>query len=156
MSQIRLTRLFTFEAAHALQGYDGPCRYIHGHSYKLQVTVIGLPLVEPGHPKNGMVLDFGDLKQLVQQVILEQVDHALLLPESSAAELVNNLRQQNHKLVLTPYQPTCENMLLDFKHRLRRAMPVNVALHSLKLWETQNSFAEWYASDEALSAVHSR
>jgi 6-pyruvoyltetrahydropterin/6-carboxytetrahydropterin synthase len=148
MSQIRLTRLFTFEAAHALQGYDGPCRYIHGHSYKLQVTVIGTPPVAPGHPKNGMVLDFGDLKQLVQEVILDKVDHALLLPESSPAELVKTLERLNHKLLLTPYQPTCENMLLDFKNRLRSVMPENVALHSLKLWETQNSFAEWYASDE--------
>lgn len=148
MSQIRLTRLFSFEAAHALQDYDGPCRYIHGHSYQLQVTVIGTPLVAPGHPKNGMVLDFGDLKQLVQERILRQVDHALLLAEGSPAELVKNLEELNHKLVLTPYQPTCENMLLDFKDRLRQAMPTGVALHSLKLWETQNSFAEWYASDE--------
>jgi 6-pyruvoyltetrahydropterin/6-carboxytetrahydropterin synthase len=148
MSQIRLTRLFTFEAAHALQGYDGACRYIHGHSYKLEVTVIGRPLVAQGHPKNGMVIDFGDLKQLVQELIVQKVDHALLLPGSSPAELVQNLQKLGHKLVLTPYQPTCENMLLDFKTRLRGAMPENVTLHSLKLWETQNSFAEWYALDE--------
>ena len=149
MSKIRLTRLFTFEAAHALQHYDGPCRYIHGHSYKLQVTILGIPLVEAGHPKNGMVLDFGDLKSLVQENILSAVDHALLLPASSPEALLQVLRQLQHKLYLTPYQPTCENMLIDFKTRLRKVMPDKVALHSLKLWETENSFAEWYAADEA-------
>lgn len=148
MTRIRLTRLFTFEAAHALQGYDGPCRNIHGHSYKLEVTIIGLPIINEAHPKNGMVLDFGDLKQLVQETILDVMDHALLLRADSDKELVESLRNLNHKLLLTPYQPTCENMLIDFKTRLRKVMPASVELHSLKLWETQNAFAEWYASDE--------
>ena len=148
MSRIRLTRLFTFEAAHALQGYDGPCRNIHGHSYKLQVTIIGLPIINEEHPKNGMVLDFGDLKQLVQETVIDTVDHALLLRADSDREMVDTLRKLNHKLLLSPYQPTCENMLIDFKTKLRKAMPAGVELHSLKFWETQNSFAEWYASDE--------
>ncbi|MFD2245144.1 6-pyruvoyl trahydropterin synthase family protein [Pontibacter ruber] len=147
MTRIRLTRLFTFEAAHALQNYNGPCRNIHGHSYKLQVTVIGTPLVDEFHPKNGMVVDFGDLKKLVQELILEQMDHALLLRQDSPAELVDVLRALHHKLVLVPYQPTCENMLIDMKTRLSGSLPAGVELHSLKLWETQNSFAEWYASD---------
>lgn len=148
MSKIRLTRLFTFEMAHALQNYDGPCKNIHGHSYKLQVTIIGTPLAKTADPKNGMVMDFGDLKKLVNQTIVDELDHALLLRQDSPTELIEMLRKLNHKLVLTTYQPTCENMLLDFKEKLRNTMPANVALHSLKLWETQNSFAEWYASDE--------
>ncbi len=96
-----------------------------------------------------MVLDFGDLKQLVQKVILDEVDHSLFLRADSAPELISTLHKLNHKLLLTPYQPTCENMLLDFKARLRHVLPEKVGLHSLKLWETQHSFAEWYASDEA-------
>ena len=149
MSRIRLTRLFTFEMAHALQGYDGPCSNIHGHSYRLEVTVIGSPAEDAAHPKNGMVLDFGDLKRLVQETVLNNVDHALLLHTDSPPDLVETLRRLHHKLLLTPYQPTCENMLTDFSTRLLRAMPANVQLFSLKLWETQNSFAEWYASDQA-------
>ena len=148
MSKIRLTRLFTFEMAHALQGYDGPCSNIHGHTYRLEVTVIGTPIEDQTHPKNGMVLDFGDLKKLVQKNVVEALDHALLLYIGSPPELVETLRKLRHKLVLTPYQPTCENMLTDFSTQLRRAMPANVQLFSLKLWETQNSFAEWHASDQ--------
>ncbi|PTX18314.1 6-pyruvoyltetrahydropterin/6-carboxytetrahydropterin synthase [Pontibacter mucosus] len=147
MTKIRLTRLFTFETAHALLHYDGPCRRIHGHSYKLEVTVIGTPLVEEEHPKNGMVMDFGDLKQLVQEHIVQPFDHALVLAQESPQDLLEQLRKYDHKLVLTPYQPTCENMLIDFQHRLRQRLPGHVQLHHLKLWETQNSFAEWYAED---------
>lgn len=149
MSKIRLTRLFSFEMAHALQGYDGPCSNIHGHTYRLEVTVIGTPIADEAHPRNGMVLDFRDLKQLVQKTVVEEVDHALLLHTGSPPKLVEMLRQFRHKLVLTAYQPTCENMLLDFSTRLRSVMPLNMQLFSLKLWETQNSFAEWYASDQA-------
>ncbi|RAU82820.1 6-pyruvoyl trahydropterin synthase family protein [Pontibacter arcticus] len=148
MAKIRLTRLFSFEMAHALNGYDGACRNIHGHSYKLQVTVIGTPLEATEHPKNGMVMDFGNLKKLVYHAILDELDHALLLPDTSNPELVETLQKLHHKLVLTPYQPTCENMLLDFKTRLQNQMPLHVELHSIKLWETQNSFAEWYAADQ--------
>jgi 6-pyruvoyltetrahydropterin/6-carboxytetrahydropterin synthase len=147
MSRIRLTRLFTFEAAHALQHYKGACRNIHGHSYKLQVTIIGTPIVSETHPNDGMVLDFKELKQLVQETILDPIDHALLLRQDSSQELVEALRHLNHKLVLTPYQPTCENMLVDFKQRLKHKLPPYIELHSLKLWETENSFAEWYAAD---------
>ncbi len=131
-----------------LQNYDGACRNIHGHSYKLEVTIIGTPVFDAQHPKYGMVMDFDDLKSVVQESLLNAVDHALLLREDSPPELVQTLQRLHHKLVLTPYQPTCEKMLLDFKSKLRNYLPVYVELHSLKLWETQNSFAEWYASDE--------
>jgi 6-pyruvoyltetrahydropterin/6-carboxytetrahydropterin synthase len=65
--------------AHALKGYDGPCRNIHGHSYELYVTVIGKPLNDAGSPKNGMLMDFGDLKKIVRKCIVEEFDHGLVL-----------------------------------------------------------------------------
>ncbi|WP_246000940.1 6-pyruvoyl trahydropterin synthase family protein [Pontibacter diazotrophicus] len=107
-----------------------------------------MPLVEEEHPENGMVMDFRDIKNLVQNLILHQVDHALLLCADSSPELIQALHNQDYKLVLTPYQPTCENMLIDFKARLMHKLPDGVQLHHLKLWETQNAFAEWYASDQ--------
>ncbi|MDX5437824.1 MAG: 6-carboxytetrahydropterin synthase [Pontibacter sp.] len=147
MTKIRLTRQFTFETAHALLHYDGPCRRIHGHSYKLEVTVIGTPLVNQEHPKNGMVMDFGDLKRLVQEHVVQHFDHALILPEGTPLDLVQALEKYDHRGLLTPYQPSCENMIIDFQHRIRQHLPHYAELHHLKLWETQNSFAEWYAAD---------
>ena len=69
---IRLTKEFSFEMAHTLAGYDGPCREIHGHSYRLFVTVRGVPVRDPQSPKYGMVMDFGDLKHIVGRLIVER------------------------------------------------------------------------------------
>ena len=55
---IRITKIFTFETAHVLYNYDGKCKNMHGHSYKLFVTVKGIPINDLDHPKNGMVVDF--------------------------------------------------------------------------------------------------
>ena len=62
--KIRITKQFNFETAHALYGYDGLCKNVHGHSYKLYVTVIGDPIDDTNHKKNGMLIDFSDLKKI--------------------------------------------------------------------------------------------
>ena len=66
MAKIRLTKIFHFDTGHALAGYDGKCRNVHGHSYTLEVTVAGEPIQDPNHVKFGMVIDFGDLKNIVK------------------------------------------------------------------------------------------
>ncbi len=148
MATIRLTKEFTFEAAHALEGYDGACREIHGHSYRLFVTVKGRPEEDPCSPKYGMVMDFGLLKQIVGEQIVSRLDHAFVLRRSPGNDrLYATLGDRFGRLVRVDYQPTCENMLADFAARLRAALPAGVALHSLRLHETATSFAEWFAED---------
>lgn len=145
---IRLTKEFTFEAAHMLEGYDGLCREIHGHSYKLFVTVKGEPESDSSSPKLGMVMDFGDLKRIVNEQIVGRLDHSFMMRNTLAAEdILNQLSYRFAKIVLTDYQPTCENMLSDFAERLLGALPENIELCSLRLHETASSYAEWHASD---------
>lgn len=133
--------------AHALKGYDGPCRNIHGHSYELYVTVIGKPIVDQDFPKLGMLMDFGDLKKMVRQSIIEEFDHALVLNSASADEFLPLTAEIFGKTILVDYQPTSENLLIDFAGRLLPLMPPQVKLHNLRLRETVTSFAEWHASD---------
>ena len=148
MAKIRLTKEFSFESAHALDGYDGLCREIHGHSYRLFVTIKGEPICEEGNPKMGMVMDFGDLKRIVNSEIVDRLDHSFVLRDSAQnVELKAMLGAKFNKVVLVDYQPTCENMLADFAARLQKALPANVQLYSLRLHETATSYAEWYASD---------
>ena len=148
MTVIRLTKEFSFEAAHALDGYDGPCREIHGHSYRLFVTVKGTPAEDEADPKCGMVMDFGVLKRIVNEEIVSRFDHALVLRGSaSGAELRRVLAERFGNILTVDYQPTCENMLADFARRIAARLPEGVALHSLKLHETATSFAEWFAED---------
>ncbi len=149
MNKIRITKHFDFESAHALYGYDGKCKNIHGHSYHLHVTVIGEPIMDAENSKNGMVMDFGDLKVIVKKEIVTKFDHAVVLNGNSPhKELANTINDYSHKVVLVPYQPTSENMLLDFSERIQKQLPQNVLLHSLKLYETANSYAEWFADDQ--------
>tara|TARA_R110002073_G_scaffold279026_1_gene442958 strand:- start:217688 stop:218143 length:456 start_codon:yes stop_codon:yes gene_type:complete len=150
MSTIRITKHFDFETAHALHGYDGKCKNIHGHSYQLYVTIIGKPIQDSNHVKNGMVLDFGDLKSIVKTEVVDVFDHATVLNENSPhKELADKIRPHSPKVILVAYQPTSENMLIDFAKRIGCQLPIEVKLHSLKLYETQNSFAEWFASDQS-------
>ena len=135
MGNIRITKQFNFETGHALFGYDGKCRNVHGHSYKLSV-------------KLGMVIDFGDLKRIVKEEIVDQFDHATVFNKNTPhVELAQELTDRGHNVILANYQPTSENMVLDFADRIKARLPKNISLHSLKLQETDTSFAEWYASD---------
>jgi 6-pyruvoyltetrahydropterin/6-carboxytetrahydropterin synthase len=146
MNQIRVTKEFHFEAAHALTGYDGPCRNIHGHSYVLSVTVVGSPSVDPDSSKLGMVIDFGDLKRIVKKEIVDVYDHALILHDISGN---NNLPTGDpfRNVIYVPYQPTSENLLIDFAARIKLLLPASLTLFSIRLRETATSYAEWFASD---------
>lgn len=150
MTKIRITKQFSFETGHALYGYDGKCKNVHGHSYKLSVTVSGKPILDASHVKFGMVIDFGDLKKIVKEEIVDQFDHATVFNQNTPhVELANELKNRGHHVILVDYQPTSENMVIDFAERIKNRLPIDVELHSLKLQETESSFAEWYASDNA-------
>lgn len=148
MSNIRITKQFSFETGHALYGYDGKCKNVHGHSYKLSVTVIGIPIQDTSNVKFGMVIDFGDLKKIVKSEIVDVFDHATVFNKNTPhVELAKELEDRGHNVLLVDYQPTSEMMVIDFAEKIKKHLPKNIQLHSLKLQETETSFAEWYASD---------
>ena len=132
MPKIRITKKFRFEAAHALYGYDGKCKNIHGHNYNLFVTVIGVPVSDSSNVKCGMVMDFGDLKKIVNSEIIEKFDHSVIFNNNSPHnELAKNLANDGHKVVMANYQPTIEEMVIDFANKISSNLPDYVSLHSL-------------------------
>jgi len=148
MGNIRITKQFTFETGHALYGYDGKCKNVHGHSYKLSVTVIGSPITDTSNVKLGMVIDFGDLKKIVEEEVIDPFDHATVFNKNTPhVELAKELTDRGHKVILADYQPTSENMVIDFAAKIKVRLPKQIQLHSLKLRETETAFAEWYAID---------
>lgn len=144
---LRVTKKFTFDMAHALYGYDGPCKNIHGHTYVLSVTLKGKVLVDNKHPKNGLVLDFTDLKKIVNHAVINVFDHSLTLNETCTDALKKELQGNFDKINYVHYQPSCENLMIDFVTRIKNHLPQNVILHNLKLEETPTSFAEWFLED---------
>jgi 6-pyruvoyltetrahydropterin/6-carboxytetrahydropterin synthase len=148
MSKIRITKQFTFEKGQALYGYDGKCKNVHGHSYKLSVTVIGTPISDSTNVKFGMVIDFGDLKKIVNREIVNVFDHATVFNKNTPhVELAKELSDRGHNVLLVDYQPTSEMMVIDFAAKIQALLPENIQLHSLSLQETQTSCAEWFAAD---------
>lgn len=147
MPKIRITKEFQFEMAHALWNYDGKCKNVHGHTYILYVTVLGEPINNDNNPKNGMVMDFGDLKKIIKEEIFDKHDHFVTVNGNSPHAKINfeqfNIEQVQRK----NYQPTCENMVIEFVEVIKSNLPKNIELVMLRLYETQTSFSEWRAED---------
>ena len=147
MPKIRVTKRFHFEMAHTLYEYDGLCRNIHGHSYYLEVTLIGEPRSEPKHPKDGMVMDFGQIKELVKTQIVNRFDHALMVNNLIPEKQKELLSQTTERFIVVDFQPTSENIVVYIAGILQQQLPSGVNLFSVRLFETATSFAEWFASD---------
>ena len=143
--QIRITKEFKFEMAHALHGYDGLCKNIHGHSYRLWVTVKGVVRDEKDHIKDGMVMDFDLIKQIVKPEIIEKYDHSLVLNANSPHAEID--LSAFEKVFYLPFQPTSENLVTEFANIIKCKLPAGIQLYKVVLSETATSFAEWHADD---------
>ncbi len=137
---IRLTKIFSFETAHALFGYDGACKDIHGHSYELHVTLTSIENGDDYLPAPGIAFDFKEIKRIVNDSIINSLDHKLIL---SRAFLNNNPAFPiPENLLIWEAEPSAENMLVYIKKKLSEHLPSEVKLVYLKLYETKNSYAE--------------
>jgi 6-pyruvoyltetrahydropterin/6-carboxytetrahydropterin synthase len=134
--------------AHALWGYDGLCKNIHGHSYVLKVTVSGKPIEDTGDKKLGMVIDFGDLKRVVNKYIVDVFDHSLILNEKAPVEKFTGMDEMFDRKTWFDFQPTAENLVIYFADILLAQLPLDIKLQSIRLYETVNSYAEWFAEDQ--------
>lgn len=138
---LQLTKIVHFEMAHAIDGYSGACKNIHGHSYELHVT-IALAKESDGYiPSPGFVLDFKELKKIITEIVITKLDHKLVLSNVFIAKQPHFLSQEN--LVNWEAEPTVENLLIYLQDAITTALPITVILAALKLYETADSYAEW-------------
>ncbi len=121
MQEIR--KLFRFEAAHRLPAHQGACRRLHGHSYKLEVGITGGVQRSESKPDFGMIMDFGDLKRIVEEEVISTHDHQLL------NEIYPN--------------PTAENMVKAIAESIQFRLPPGRFLTIVRLWETEGCYAIW-------------
>jgi len=136
--------------AHALDNYNGKCRFIHGHTFHFSVTLKGYILNDESDPKNGMVMDFGELKAILKEEIADHFDHSLILKDTSPYAIVAKVSPE--RINLLPFQPTCENLLIHFVEKVKNRLPENTVLHSATLQETPSNIAEWqYAESLVLN-----
>jgi 6-pyruvoyltetrahydropterin/6-carboxytetrahydropterin synthase len=138
---LTLTKTFHFEMAHAIHGYLGACRNVHGHSYELHVSVTAEKKSDCYIPAPGFIIDFKEIKKLVTSNVVKKLDHQLVLSKPYLAEHPSLSLQQN--LVTWEVEPTAENLLLFVQKVLSKELPPGTRLHYLKLYETKDSYAEW-------------
>lgn len=138
---IAISKIFRFEAAHAIHNHPGNCANIHGHSYELHVTVSSKQSSDSFIGGLGIIIDFKDLKHLVQQGAVKALDHKLILSKAYMAEAKGDFSAD--ELVVFDFEPTAENLLIFLRNQIQSELPESVRLTSLKLQETQDSFAEW-------------
>jgi 6-pyruvoyltetrahydropterin/6-carboxytetrahydropterin synthase len=146
-TKIRLTKSFHIEMAHALKGYDGKCRFVHGHTFGLEVTVRGEIMDQEGHAKTGMVMDFGDLKKIVNTHIVDVFDHAFVLHRNSHFVIPDEAKEMFGNIIYVDFQPTSEQMAVYFAKILQKQLAHNIELIRLMLRETPSSYAEWIKDD---------
>ena len=144
MSKFLLTKKFRLEMAHALVGYEGKCSRLHGHSYRLGVTVeCDAAALQNAGSEEGMGVDFGVIKEIVERTIVEPYDHSLLLRRTAEAEeVVEVLTRHFEGVYAFDWQPTSENILLHFASLIAPHIPQGIRLHSLRLHETAHNCAE--------------
>jgi 6-pyruvoyltetrahydropterin/6-carboxytetrahydropterin synthase len=137
---ISITKIFRFEAAHAIYSYPGACANVHGHSYELHVSIRSVNEERGYIDRLGIIFDFKDLKRLVANAVY-QLDHKVVLSKTYLKNSPQKFTEE--ELTLFDYEPTAENLLIFFRDRIKNELPETVLLSHLKLWETRDSYAEW-------------
>lgn len=136
----KIAKEFSFDMAHMLDGHDGKCKNLHGHTYKLQVEIAGE--LHASGAKSGMVMDYSDLKAVVKQHILDPMDHAFIYDETSEREsqVAALLNQLNSKTFALPARTTAEQMA---KYMFDTLRDVGLPVSLIRLWETPTSYCEY-------------
>ena len=137
---LQITKIFRFEMAHAMYGYPGKCKDIHGHSYELHVTIAPTDISENFLPGPGLIMDFKELKQIVNEGLIRQLDHKLVLSDDF---ITAHSTAHSENLLEWKHEPSAENILVYIRQFLSKHLPEHIRLSKLKLFETNDSYAEW-------------
>ncbi len=134
---LKVTKTVRFDAAHILTNHQGLCKNLHGHTYRVDVTVAQRP-----DDSGDMVIDFKDLKRVCEELILSRFDHAFIYDETSLneSEIAAVLAKHSMRTVAMPFRSTAENLARYFFRSLHGRIP---GLAGVKVWETPDSVAEY-------------
>ena len=143
---ISITRRLEFDSGHRIPNHDGQCRHLHGHRYAIEVTLTGEVANHPGKADDGMVLDFGDIKKLTNQYVVDLWDHAFLVAKEDESLVAFLSTLPNHKTVIMEHVPTVENLATAafaiLKPVFNKAFEGRLELSCIRLYETPNCWAD--------------
>lgn len=140
---LEITKTIEWDMAHRVPNHNSKCKNLHGHRYRLEVSVQGEIISTSGASDEGMVVDFHDLKVLLKKHIADALDHVCMYYEHD--ELLRNFFEENKDKLTAmkvPFIPTAENTLLWCYERLKSHLPSHLTITQCKLYETPNSWAQ--------------
>ena len=134
---ITVTKTIRFDAAHILTNHQGLCKNLHGHTYRVDVSV-----TQGDGDTSDMVIDFKDLKRIASEVVCERFDHAFIYNTESAGEreIAAVVEKNGMRTVAIPFRSTAENLAKLFFGELKARIP---GLSAVRVWETADSCAEY-------------
>lgn len=134
---ITVTKTVKFDAAHVLTNHQGLCKNLHGHTYRVDVSVS-----QAADDDRDMVIDFKDLKGIANEVVCDRFDHAFIYNTESVGEreIAAVVEKNGMRTVAIPFRSTAENLAKLFFGDLKARIPGLVAV---KVWETADSCAEY-------------
>ena len=140
----KIAKEFQFDACHMLDGHNGKCHNLHGHTYRLLVEISN-EIITNGSSAD-MVMDYADIKSVVKQQIIDQLDHAYLYNQNNTNErqIAELLQQMQRKIFAFPCRTTAEGMSKFIFDHLSQFLPVSM----IKLWETPTSYCEYHRSEK--------
>jgi len=131
---LSITKCFGFEMAHLISNYKGACAQLHGHSYKLEVTI-------SGELDEDMIMDFKQLKKLVNKEVLTKLDHRLVLKENHRN--IKRFALSGEDIWWFPFEPTAERLTLWIAEKVKTELPAGIELLGIRLYETATCYADW-------------
>jgi len=123
--QLSITKIVKFDAAHYLPDYPGKCKNLHGHTWKVEVEVRLSDNCSYDPDKDKMLFDFSKLKAVLKDKVLDEIDHYCL----------NDIESIGY--------PSAENLVLWIRGRLYSSMPNFLTVSRIRVWESDDSYAEW-------------
>ncbi len=139
-----VTKVIEWDMGHRVPNHKNKCRNLHGHRYRLEVSVQGDLCAEAGSSNEGMVFDFGDLKELLRQCISEQLDHVCMYyAEDSLLREFFAAHPEQLVAIAVPFIPTAENIVRWCYEQLKAVLPPHLKITRCILYETPNSWAEY-------------
>ena len=134
-----ITKTITFDAAHILTNHQGLCKNLHGHTYRVDISVAG-------DESTDMVVDFKELKHLAEGAICERFDHAFIYNTESKGEceIAAVVEKNGMRTVAIPFRSTAENLAKYFYGLIKPLVPAPSALRAITVWETAASSATYF------------
>jgi len=142
---MRVSKTVTFDMAHRITNHKGKCQNLHGHTYRIEVVLEGGLVNQKDASDLGMVMDFGMLKKIVDDSIVNKYDHSTMIwsDDKLLIPMFKKLAKKGMNVHFVDFPTTAENMSIYFFYEIAHRLPQGVKLVEVNVWETPNAYATY-------------